>query len=1334
MSDILRVTKPEEDTLHTDYYSNVHPESLSEMLHDTTQGVPDAEEESQRKVSLPDEGQEASQGQKEVATDSEGMAIPASSGSGPTTGEVRSLPGYAMDAVKAAPHVAGELAKDITSSLMEFPFKAGQIIPRASASIMDMLGYTDEAAKIRSVAEGQSGVAGRVNKVAEDLFKYVPEAQNEHQKAVADIIAPLIGGVKGSAEVLSTLAKDAPAIFKSAYGIIGGVGGEALTGSSQSNDMTKQPLYTGKDSIVPLIAPDADISPDMKQLLVSPLESVPLQMMFTGIVNAGKSLVKGDKAGADVVANALKNYAEIEGMGSAASETQAKMSIKNMIDAEASGKEVDPGIGWIGKTTQRMFDKNKPLFNIESQLDDIPSNAPLTRFKYTSAIQRAEQREIVAFDRALRQGIVARVGDGINEDVLIPMTIQGKKVESVADIIDTVNKEGKQYGLDFYAAAKYRQDKRIMQDYIYSESHAAHSADVGTIDQEIKNLTEAKVAWQTKTNKVATPKIKKYESDIKTLQAKKAELVKSAGPARRGIGDDIAEVEDRIATIESNAPEWAAKVDELFNRHYDGWLEYLKQHGSINDDEIARLKATYKDNYFPGYREFDGAAAQKAEGATPISRGKGIKSAEGGNKDYMDPVQAFVMHDALVAGAGARNRTLNAMMDLFDRLPSGSWNKVFSTPKEQYIKQMGLDKTAVAEELVEDNKELKELFHVEDDFDVANTNTMSYKDGEVTFNRLGKKVKLHVKDKNIMEMFESLANQDKGKLFTIAQKLRNVERAVYTLNPGFVLSNVMMDATYGALRSDTGQKPFLNVIQGAFSSARNPDMYRFYLDQMGARQGFYGATRREDVINELQQSLRSGKTDFIKNQGLGEPLGESQKKLKSLTNKFTYGLEKVGTKAENLGRFQEWYNTVKSGESSALGVNRANELTVNFHKYGSDKTLQKINKLSVFVGASLQGMNNTWRLAIEKPWLAPKLAVKYITIPTLAIYDWNVRTFGPEAYYDIPKDVRDRNYVIRYGWDKDDYIKIPKERIISPFFSNYPQAALDDLYEKTGSIQQVHALSKAMVNTFDMPSLIPVVGQPVVESLLNENRFGRPLVSDYTDSLPAKEQYSPYTTPTYRAIGEVFNASPEKWQTLGQEVTGEFGRAFTQWISDPLIRKAMDYPEITEEERTAFFQRFFPTPGQDGAMQAISNMNRYINMSEEESKFKLYTNPQSLNTTDDKLQARAVKYIEDNREDFIPFKEALDAARKQIGDRYKEMSTIQNSSTLDTKAKDKEVTRLRAQQHSIAKDFITRVVLKNDKFRKYYGYSESYNRGIQGIVNEKIIEPLGLQGTTEENK
>jgi hypothetical protein len=1300
----------EKESLLTDNTDTLH--SIQSIIDDTREELPVVEEES-----IPYE---------------RGLSPRAAAGIG-----------EGAERVKDTVNVVGEIVKNAGSSLVELPTKVTKVGALGVANVFEAMGNNQDVIQgARQVAASSDKALDTIDSTINKMFEYLPTAENEKQKMVADVATLIAGGYKGAEKALEYVGKEAPGLLKAGAGIFGGMAGEVAVGSGRSNEVSKEPLFTGKDSTVPILAKNTEIDPDVSQLIVSPLESVPLQVAVNTVVKGVKALGKGaSKEENQAVYDMLKTYQEIEGNNKKTSEELAIQALRNAMYNSENGKEIDPFLPWLARRNQDILDKNTPLYNIEGQLFDIPKNAPLNKFRYTSRIQRAEQREAVYLDRILKQNIPARVGDGIGEDVLTDMTINGTRAGSMKDIVDEVDTLGKESGLTIHDATRYRHDQRLMRDYELSLATDDIKYQTGNIDEQIKTLREEKQSYIDGRKVAKTTILKEFDNKIAKLQEDKKLIEESAGPARRGIGDDIEEVEARIQDIEARDPEWAAKVNELFSIQSDGLLQYLKQFGNIDDETIARLKATYGDKYFPAPRDFDNVPIQKNEGVTTISRGKGIKSAEGGKAPYMNPTDAWVWHMAMTAGAGARNDTLNGFMDLFDKLDARNWEKIFNTPKESYLKQLKVDKAAIEEGIVSDKKEFHEMFGTSDDYDIGFAGDIGLKDNTITLYRNGKPIRLSIKDENVLKSFQGLTKGDAKWAFDTAVKLRDIERGIYTLNPGFVAANILMDSTYGALRSETGQKPLINIIQGAMTATKHPDWWRFYLNQMGVRQGFYGASRRETAVQDVQEALLKNRKDFEMNNALAEPLKDSQSKIKSVPKKLLASLEKIGTYGENVARFAEWSNTIKQGESSALGVDRANELTLNFHRSGSSQLMKDVNALSVFVNASLQGLSNTSRLLKENPWRFPAIAFKYITLPSIAVYEWNLKVFGPELYYDIPKETRERNHIIRYGWEKDDYVLIPKERLVSPFAAGIPQAYFDDIYEKTGSVAAVHQAVKAFLTPFDLPSLVPVVAQPVIEIMLNENRYGKPLVSSYTDGLPTAEQYSPYTSPTYKLISDSMGLSPIKVQTLGQEIGGELNRVLLSF-TDPVVRKAMGYPEQLEESKLPIGGRFLPD-GRYANVDKLNAMRSYvqkesINYESMAKQYEFYTSDRGLSSPDKAQRDRAIKYVNENKE-FITFKESLDAVSEQMGEYYKAVTDIYNSDA-DLDVKKEKVKELKEAQEILAKNFINNVVKKNDNFRKYLGMTENYNLPIpipgidinaSRVVNERIIEPLGLEGLSE---
>lgn len=368
---------------------------------------------------------------------------------------------------------------------------------------------------------------------------------------------------------------------------------------------------------------------------------------------------------------------------------------------------------------------------------------------------------------------------------------------------------------------------------------------------------------------------------------------------------------------------------------------------------------------------------------------------------------------------------------------------------------------------------------------------------------------------------KGLTDDAMNTLVKILQFPTKIFRASATgLNPEFAIPNVARDL----------QSAWVNYGLNPFTWAR----------------GLAHFIKRDDVYEEFLKS--GGKTSFvaIDRPTIRKTVGDIEGKgISILHPKRLYDMASYLSEASEMGtRISLFENQLAKGLKQGLSKNEAairaayaaQEGTVNFARRGADT--KSINAIYAFLNARIQGVDRLMRSLKNDPKSAGMRLGFMVATPALGLYAWN-RNF---ASYDdervVSKSDRQNNFIIMLSdtpinqLGGAQYIKIPKAEVGK--LANPLESFLAMLDGKDGKTKEaLVAALKGFLPVDNVGDLIPTALRPPVEVAANKNFFfGSEIVPNYKLNYPSQYQYSSYTAPLYKMIGENLKVSPAKIQAL----------------------------------------------------------------------------------------------------------------------------------------------------------------------------------------------------------
>ncbi len=400
----------------------------------------------------------------------------------------------------------------------------------------------------------------------------------------------------------------------------------------------------------------------------------------------------------------------------------------------------------------------------------------------------------------------------------------------------------------------------------------------------------------------------------------------------------------------------------------------------------------------------------------------------------------------------------------------------------------------------------------------------------------------------------------------LMQPAAQVLRTGATLTPAFAIRNPIRDVVTGLINSRYGITA-IDLGRGFIEALRKGELYHQWRAAGGDQVSMISVDRGlaqkslDEVIDSAVQGWKPGTLlKRMKNWGkhyarnvrnAGEGLGDGGDALTMLQR---YGakakvaglgvldqalapMRAVTETTERMTRLAEFGKGTKWGAERDMdaileAAIASRDVTIDFGRSGNKG--KDVNRIVAFFNAQLQGWEKTARVFKENPVKATARSVAYITLPTLALYAINR---NDERYQKLPEWEKDMFWIIPTPsrlW------KIPKPFELGLIFGTIPERILR-AYDK----QDPHAFDGLAESVYDtmMPTLVPTVFVPWIQTLSNRSFTGGPIVPQREQDWPEELQYGPGTSAVGRMAGETLGVSPRKVDALVTGYAGGLGKA-----------------------------------------------------------------------------------------------------------------------------------------------------------------------------------------------
>ena len=678
---------------------------------------------------------------------------------------------------------------------------------------------------------------------------------------------------------------------------------------------------------------------------------------------------------------------------------------------------------------------------------------------------------------------------------------------------------------DRYNRWKQAIDAVTAQDGIITEANDFYRAEeryhgkvasrIEDLDQEVQNFIEA-VAKDGMTTK-----------DVELYAyAKHAKERNEAIRARRAAGATGFDSWSGMTDEEADEILQAAKdegLDTKLDKHHatlmkwtQGTRDLLLDEGLITGDQYLVLNASY-DNYIPLKGNASTTGAARGTGSGFNIRGKETERARGRYSMAEDIIEQILQDRIKTLIRAGKNEVLRTFLQFVVENPSDNLWKINAVQMKPVVTT---DENG--NQVIEEEPQV-----------IKGDRTVGVKDG-------GREVSILIKDEKLLEQMRNMNVESMSKAIGALLATQRMLGRMYTsLNPVFTVLNWARDtqtATMGML-DEVGFKGAARLwssLPSAMKESWNAEFgtpsaeYQLFRST-GGKTGFMNFKDIPDMAKDL--SNRLAKAEMAS----WDPRVWAPATLDLV--------EKINAVVENSTRFAGFQAARAEGKTVGQASSISKNLTVNFNRRGT--WTPQLSAFFLFFNPAVQG---TARVAqsLRSPKVLATLGAAMGGVAMLALQN---ASMGDDddgvAWWDkIPQDIKDRNLVIVWRATESDkdpageaipgtrggrYSKIPMpygwnwfatianqavdmwRNRIDPARGVTPQTAIGNVFKSfLKAYMPVNTIGESLDNTKSLALTgFPGIAQPVVQSVLNTNAFGRKMYPEdsHNESMPDSSKY-----------------------------------------------------------------------------------------------------------------------------------------------------------------------------------------------------------------------------------
>jgi hypothetical protein len=609
-----------------------------------------------------------------------------------------------------------------------------------------------------------------------------------------------------------------------------------------------------------------------------------------------------------------------------------------------------------------------------------------------------------------------------------------------------------------------------------------------------------------------------------------------------------------VSKYEEANPEFKDLAQEYYRYNRQLGEKWLVDGGILSKEE---WKAYLRENpnYVPNNRIFSDIERPLFYGTKKgfSNQSNPIKKAVGSQRKIVSPIESTIEHTAQYVKTAKRNEVMQTLINNIKEDPEAfkGWAEIMPTEKGA-----GTYLDSIANKLKDEGIE-----GVLDEFNKAFEQKPDLTKGNIVRGLIdGKPVHVRVHDPELLDALTNL--QPKAQNFVVhslGQLTRMMKTVTTGVNPVFSLTrNIFRDIPTAYTFSKTTNNPFVfskDLVESVVSVVKNDELYRSFK----AVGGGHSSPLSSDV-NLLAQSKRS---ILPVEPGVWN-------KTKSIGGKVLGGLENLNNAVEAAPRLAEFKRIAQKGDYDSMmkGLYEANDVTVNFNKYGN--VTKEFDALIPYLNAAVQGMDKTGQMFLNAKTAPRAVAKAFAAITIPSIIDFSMNHNNPD-YQKLSNFVKDNNIVISKG--DGTFYKIPVPRELGVVFHSGVTRVLRAWVDQDP--KAFDGFAKNVLTNFALPTR--TILAPFNDLRSNKNYMDAPIVPGDLQGLSPQYQYDSKTSQISKKLGSILGVSPIQADYIIKSyggVLGELGIPLNNKngsVLDTLKQKVTADPVFSNDMQSNFY-------------------------------------------------------------------------------------------------------------------------------------------------------------------
>lgn len=558
-------------------------------------------------------------------------------------------------------------------------------------------------------------------------------------------------------------------------------------------------------------------------------------------------------------------------------------------------------------------------------------------------------------------------------------------------------------------------------------------------------------------------------------------------------------------------PQFKATLQGLLD-YQDKTAQYLRDSGVLSRAGYEAMREANR-LYVPFQRVMEsGSPIGIRISPNDLQARNPIKGIVGSERRVIDPLESIIRNTYLFAQMAQRNEVGVKLVDLLKKADEAGARRVSDT---------GIDRTAAVQEMAEAGVD-----RASDLADLVAGTRQPVRTDEIRVFRNGRPETYQV-TRDLAEAFRGLDVESANLIERMLGAPARALRAGAVLTPDFMSRNLMRDFMTAFVNTTKGVFTPIDTMRGLAGVLRQDKDYQDWYASGGANAALNALDR-----DYLQTSLRQ----------LTEETGLMTRAWNVVRHPvdFLRMLSQVSEEATRLGVYKKIMQEGEGRGAMQEAAFASREATLDFARMGSK--MRAMNMIAAFFNAQVQGVDRTVRQFQDAPLGTSMRVLGGITIPSVLL--WWANHDDPR-WDEIPSWQKDMFWIVM---TKDNIYRIPKPFELGVLFGSGPERILDAyMRDKPKAFRDFGGSVAGAL----LPGFVPTIAQPLIEQYANRDLFrGHSLVPAAMEKFLPEYQYTPYTTETTKALGQILGAFPgvRDASLEQQSLTGAVARAITSPI------------------------------------------------------------------------------------------------------------------------------------------------------------------------------------------